>query len=173
MANNEDMIKEAEYYLQNDVNVDEASKALGISRRTFQLHMKKLESIAPDKFKLVTDKKENNIRQGNIKGGSLGKRGPKWTREEAMASAKEMLGKEMTYKDAERVLGIPKSTLHEMLHSGVDDEQTLSLLYALAEANRRGMSLQEFAQYHGSTHVSSDIVAKEIKEQEIFGKGNK
>lgn len=173
MANNEDIIKEAEYYLQNDVNIDEASKALGISRRTLQLHWKKLESIAPEMFKLVTDKKENNIRQGNIKGGSLGKRGPKWTREEAMEAAKEMLSKEMTYRAAEQVLEIPKSTLHEMLHDGIDDEEILSLLYTLAEANKHGMSFQEFIQSHRDTPVFDDIIAKKIDEQKLFEKRKK
>ena len=56
MASNEDIIKEAEYYLSHDVTNDEASKALGISKRSFQLHMKKLAEIAPDKYKLVQDK---------------------------------------------------------------------------------------------------------------------
>ena len=45
MASNEQILNEANYYLGNNVNVDQASQALGISRRTFQLHMKKLEEI--------------------------------------------------------------------------------------------------------------------------------
>ena len=43
MTNNEDIKKEADYYLENDVNITQASKKFGISKRTFQLHMKKLE----------------------------------------------------------------------------------------------------------------------------------
>ena len=41
MASIEQIINEADYYLNNNVNIDQASEALGISRRTFQLHMKK------------------------------------------------------------------------------------------------------------------------------------
>ena len=43
MTNNEDIKKEADYYLENDVNITQASKKFGISKRTFQLHMKKLK----------------------------------------------------------------------------------------------------------------------------------
>lgn len=173
MASNEDIIREADYYLNNDVNIDQASSDLGISRRSFQLHMKKLASIAPDRFKLVTDKKENNIRQGNIKGGSLGKRTPKWTSEEAMSIASEMLDKSMTYEDGAKEFDIPKSTLHEMMHNGIKDEKTISLLYALAEANRRGLNLQEYMKLHDRQHVAVDEITREQIEQNISKKGKK
>ena len=91
MANNEDILKEADYYLNNDVTIDQASHDLGISKRTLQLHMKKLASIAPDIFKLVQDKKENSVRQGRVVGGSIGKRNPTWSRDEAIVIAKRMV----------------------------------------------------------------------------------
>ncbi len=49
-VNNEQIIREFDYYLENDVNINEASQELGVSRRTFQLHMKKLLEICPEKY---------------------------------------------------------------------------------------------------------------------------
>lgn len=39
MTNNED-IKKKQITIRNDVNITQASKKFGISKRTFQLHMK-------------------------------------------------------------------------------------------------------------------------------------
>lgn len=170
MASNEDILKEADYYLENDVTIEKASSDLGISKRTLQLHLKKLESIAPEKAKLVADKKLNNEKQGRILGGTLGKRMPSWTHEEAKKVANQMLNQEMTYREAEDTLGIPKSTLHEMVHNGNIDDETTSLLYALSEANKKGLSVSEFIKENNSEHVASDITAKQMQENENYGK---
>lgn len=173
MASNEDIIKEANYYLENDVTIEQASHDLGVSKRTLQLHLKKLESIAPDTFKLVTDKKLSNERQGRIKGGTLGKRTPTWEMDEVSQIAEQMLSKEMTYREAEGVFNIPKSTLHDMLHNSDLELDTTSLLYVLSEANKRGISVEEFKQRHKDEHIATDIVAKSTKENEMYGKRSK
>lgn len=175
MASKEDIIREADYYLNNDVTIDQASKDLGISKRTLQLHLKNLEKIDPDRAKLVKDKKESNIRQGNAKGGSLGKRGPTWTEEEALKLAKDMIEKERTYQEEGRVSGIPKSTLHDMLNRGVTDEYIISLLYALSEANKKRMTLEEYVKVHQKEHITVDQISKDIINETIYsnGKGKK
>lgn len=157
MANNEDILKEAEYYLNNDVTIEQASSDLGISKRTLQLHMKKLASIAPDIFKLVQDKKENSVRQGRVVGGSIGKRNPTWSRDEAIVIAKRMVEENLTYEQAEKEFGIPKSTIYEMTHSNLKDEKIESLLYALAIANKKGTTLDEFLKERNLQHVLIDI----------------
>jgi len=156
MARNEEILKEAEYYLNNDVTFEQASFDLGISKRTLQLHMKKLESIAPDKFKLVQDKKENRVRQGRVVGGSIGKRNPTWSRDEAIVIAKKMVEENLTYEQAEKEFGIPKSTIHEMTHSDLKDEKIESLLYALAVANKKGIVLEEFLKKQNLQHLLID-----------------
>lgn len=173
MANDEQIVKEAEYYINNDVSVDEASKHLGISRRTFQLHMKRLEEINPVVFNLFVEKKNGNVIRGNIRGGTIGKRKPNWTKEEALDMANQIIAGEMTYDQAEEKTGIPKSTIYEMTHNGVTDDTVLSLLYCLSEANRRGMSLSEFKQQHSETHVASDLIAQDLAEQSLPKKGKK
>jgi len=140
MASNEDILKEAKYYLDNNVTIEQASKDLGISKRTFQLHLGKLKDISPDMYKLVTDKKEASMKQGRVVGGTLGKRGPSWSVEDANRITKAMISQNMTYEEAEERFGIPKSTIYEMVHKTSDDE-TDSILYALAEANRKGIPL--------------------------------
>ena len=118
--------------------------------------MKKLESIAPDKFKLVQDKKENSVRQGRVVGGSLGKRNPVWSRDEAIVIAKRMVEENLTYEQAEKEFGIPKSTIHEMTHSGLENEKVESLLYALAVANKQGVTLNDFLKERNLEHLLVD-----------------
>ena len=173
MASDDQIIKEAEYYIDNNVSIDQASENLGISRRSFQLHMKKLEQINPVLFKLYIEKKNGNVIRGNIRGGTIGKRKPNWTKEEALDMANQIIAGEMTYDQAEEKTGIPKSTIYEMTHNGVTDDTVLSLLYCLSEANRRGMSLSEFKQQHSETHVASDLIAQDLARQSLPKKGSK
>ena len=175
MASNEQIINEADYYLNNNVNIDQASEALGISRRTFQLHMKKLEEIHPAKASLVQTKKAGNIKAGNILGGATGKRGPTWSEEKAIEVAATMLEHQMSYNEAASYFGIPKSTLHEMVTKGGQSADKLSLLYILAEANNRGLDMNEFLrQFHGRD-VDIDSAISEMRKysQEEKNKGKK
>ena len=143
MANKEDILKEAEYYLNNDLTIEQASVDLGISKRTFQLHLKKLEELAPETYKLVTEKKAARIVEGRILGGTVGKRGATWTQEEADAIKKQMIEQNLTYAEAESITGIPKSTIYEMVHKNNSDK-TNSLLYSLARANEKNMALETY-----------------------------
>mgnify|MGYP004562265739 CR=1 FL=1 len=172
MASNEDIIKEAEYYLSHDVTNDEASRALGISKRSFQLHMKKLAAIAPDKYKLVQDKKVAISRQGHVKGGSLGKRGSSFAELEIDEIGSYIIENDLTFQKAAEGLGIAKSTLHELVKK-IGDPEKVSLLYALAEAHKRKTTLGEYVEKHNSEHVNSDLVAKEIIESRIAAETKK
>lgn len=173
MANDEQILKEANYYLDNDLTIEQASRDLGISKRTLQLHLKKLESIAPDVFKLVVDKKISNERRGKIKGGTLGKRGPSWTEEDAISIASKMIEKELTYEQAEKEFGIAHTTLHEMMNKGIKDLDTTSLLYALTMAHKKGMSLDDFKKIYYGEHVAIDQVSKDMKEEAISKQSKK
>lgn len=144
MATREDILDEAKYYLENDVTLEQASKDLGIGKRTLQLHLNKLKDLAPETFKLVQDKKIGNIKAGTIKGGETGKRGPTWTEEEAIKVAKIIIDHGMTYKQAEETFNIPSSTIYEMVTKGVKDPEIKTKLYAVAEANRHGMNVDEY-----------------------------
>lgn len=167
MATTEEILKEAEYYLNNDVTIEQASEDLHISKRTLQLHLKKLEEIAPATFKLVQEKKSGNIKKGTIKGGQTGKRGPTWTEEQALQVAMKIINEGMTYKEAEAYFKIPSSTLHEMVTKGVKDFGTATMVYAVAEANRRGMSADEYIREHKRTHPISEAITREITEEQI------
>lgn len=161
MTNDERILEEADYYLNNDVTIKQASSDLGISRKTFQLHLKKLESIDLEKANLVKEKKLASEKQGKIKGGSLGKRGPNWTKEQAMEIAEAMINQQMTNREAEAAFGIPKSTIYEMTHKGIDDEVTESLLYGLAEANRKGIPLEDvLSKYYPGNYEKGEATKK-------------
>ena len=138
---------------------------------TLQLHLKKLEELAPETFKLVQEKKTGNIKAGTIKGGQTGKRGPTWTEEQALEVAMKIINDGLSYREAEAYFKIPSSTLHEMVTKGVKDFDTASMLYAVAEANRRGMSAEQYLKEHRRTHPISEAIAREIQEESIAKKG--
>ena len=156
MASNEQILNEANYYLGNNVNVDQASQALGISRRTFQLHMKKLEEIYPMKAAMVRAKKTGNIKDGNIKGGQISKRGVSYTSEEATKAAVEMLEHNESYREVSTILGIPKSTLYEMINSKGLSPDKIESLYVLAKKENPELELTDFLNEFYNSSISAE-----------------
>ena len=73
----------------------------------------------------------------------------------------------MTYREAEERFNIPSSTIHEMVNKGIKDLNTTSMLYVIAEANRRGLNVQEYIEKYRRTHPTSEDIAREIHEEQI------
>lgn len=170
MANDEQILKEADYYLNNNVTIAQASVDLGVSKRTLQLHLQKLESIDQDKFKLVTDKKKSNERQGKIKGGTIGKRGSTWTDEKAKDAATYLITNDATIIEGAKAFGVPPSTFYEMINNADLDNETASLLYRLSEAHKRGMSIDQYDKFVSRKLIASDIAAKLTDERKFAGR---
>lgn len=153
MASNEQIIKEADYYLSNNVNIDQASENLGISRRTFQLHMKKLEEIHPKKAALVKAKKAGNIKRGNILGGQTSKRSVSYMPSDAANAALEMLEHEESYREASESLGVPKSTLYEMINNKGLTLDKIELLYIQAKEENPNLELEDFLTMYYNSEI--------------------
>lgn len=126
----EELIKEqANYYLDNDVTMQQVANHFGFkSKKTIQINMKKLESVDPELFKLVEEKKQGNLVTGMVKGGQNGKptmineegnaiiRKPKSiTDQEIKDIAELIIFYKWTLREAEENLGISKSTLYDNL----------------------------------------------------------
>ena len=141
--NKDQILREANIYLTNDKTVEETAKDLGIAKRTFQIHLGKLEILAPELHKLVLAKKESMQIQGRIKGGMNGKATPSYTKEEAERVANEIIVKGYTYEEASKRLGIPKSTIYEMVHSKFISKDLKDMLDAVAIANQKGLTIDE------------------------------
>ena len=135
--------KEALEYVQNDKTVAETAQLFGISKRIFQIHLKKLLEINPELHNLVLNKQKSNIIAGRIKGGTLGKRGTSYTPEEAIEVAKFIITNQATYEEASIHFEIPTSTISDMMHSNILPEQYRMQLEVVAEANRHKMSTEE------------------------------
>ena len=58
--NEKQIIEEAKLYISNDKTISDTACDLGISKRTLQLHIKKLEAINPELYKLVLEKSKMN-----------------------------------------------------------------------------------------------------------------
>ncbi|MBR5369828.1 MAG: hypothetical protein IK137_00830 [Bacilli bacterium] len=128
---------EAREYIRNNLTVGETAEKLGISRKTFQIHLKKLGEINQLLNDLVLQKKESNLKAGRIKGGKVGKNTPTYTKEDANIVANGIIRESYTYEEAAMIYGVPKSTIYEMVHSDFVDEDTKMQLGLVAEYNNK------------------------------------
>jgi len=135
--NNQQIIREAQEYISNDLNERETAEKLGISRRTLQLHLKQLENIDHVLYNMVLNKKKSNIIAGRSKGGKLGKNIPTYTKEDANIVANGIIRESYTYEEAAVTYGIPKSTIYEMVHSDFVPEEVKMQLDLVAAHNNR------------------------------------
>ena len=70
MTNNEDIKKEADYYLENDVNITQASKKFGISKSTVHKDVsERLKKINPSLAVQVRIILDENKAERHIRGG--------------------------------------------------------------------------------------------------------
>jgi len=132
-----EIIREAHEYINNDLTEKETAEKLGISRRTLQLHLKKLEEIDPVLYNLVLIKKSKNLKVGRVRGGKNGKATPSYTKEEAIKMANEIIENSYTYEEAANVYSIPKSTIYEMVHSDFIPEDVKMELDLVAIRNNK------------------------------------
>lgn len=79
----EQIIAEARAYIDSGQTIADTAKSLGITKRTLQLHLGKLESIDAELYTLVLERKTSNQNAGRRLGGMIGKRGVTYTEEEA------------------------------------------------------------------------------------------
>lgn len=130
--------EEAWEYITNDLTEIATAEKLGISRRTLQLHLKKLEGINDGLHSLVIKKRESNLKAGRIKGGTVGKiTGPTYTRVDALRKARGIINNSYTYEEAADVYGVPRSTIYEMVHSDYVPEYMQMQLDLVAARNNK------------------------------------
>ena len=139
------IVKEAEEYVSNNKTVEETAKDLGISKRTLQLHFKRLQKINENLHKKVLEKQETAQQIGRIKGGQVGKSHSHFTKEQAEKIANTIITKALSYKDAEEEFGLPKSTIYEVVHSDLVSRELRDKLDILAEANIHDITVEELA----------------------------
>ena len=132
-----EIIREAQEYISNDLTERETAEKLGISRRTLQLHLKKLEDIDPVLYNMVLMKKKSNVIAGRSKGGKIGKATPTYTKVEANIVANGIIRESYTYEEAAMIYGVPKSTIYEMVHSDFVPENTKMQLELVAIHNNQ------------------------------------
>ena len=137
------IVHEAEEYVNNNMTIKETADSLGISRKTLQLHFKRLKKIDENLYKRVEGKKALSQQKGRIKGGQIGKVKSKYTKKEADAIARTIINKSLSYKEAEDELGIPKSTIYEIVHSDLVSKSIRMELDILAEANIHDITTEE------------------------------
>ena len=137
------IIKEATFYLENDMTIEETASELGISKSTLQKHIKRLESINSDLYNKIRLMQEERQKQGRIKGGTLGHRTTIWTNEDALRIADIFITGEYTLDELAKITSVSRSTLYEILTSSVIPEEKRNIIEAIFVANKKGISLDE------------------------------
>ena len=143
MTNNNKIIEEAKIYLNSNLTMSEAAKKIGVSKRTLQLHIQKLEDIDPVLYQQILEKKAANQEAGRKTGGTIGKRERIHTKEEVIAFANMMINEQLSYDELVSITSIPKSTLWELMHSDYIDDETRNKLDLVARANKGNKSVSE------------------------------
>lgn len=138
----EQIIAEARAYIDSGQTLADTAKGLGITKRTLQLHLGKLESIDSELHALVLERKASNQNVGRRLGGMTGKREATYTVEEAQMIANSIASQHLTYQKAEEIFGIPSSTIYEMVHRNHVSQDTRDQLELIAMENNRNSSIE-------------------------------
>ena len=144
MASEEVIIFEAQTYVNSNKTIQEIASDLHISKRTLQLHIKKLETINKKLYVQVKEKQKSNETIGRVKGGQNGKRSTTISKEKAEELANYLLRHETTYQDASSRFDIPKSTIYEATHSDNISSELRSMLDTLAEAHNHDLTVADY-----------------------------
>jgi len=142
--NNEKIIQEANFYIESNKNLTEVAKELGISKSTLQLHIRELKNIDKELYNKIRTIQANNQIEGRKKGATIGKRTVTYTKEQANYIAAEIANKQLTYKEAEKIFDIPSSTIYEMVHSRLIEEEIRTKIELTAEANIHKTTLESY-----------------------------
>ena len=137
------IIDEANYYLENNFTIEQAANNLGIPKSTLQKHIKKLEDINIELYIKVRNKQEENQQLGRVKGGTIGKRTSKWSEEDINRFVDLIISNDYTLEELSNYIGIPKSTLYELVTSSIVPIEKKTLIEALFVAHKKGMTLEE------------------------------
>lgn len=145
MVTDEIIIYEANEYLKGNRSIAATATSLGITKKTLQLHFIRLKLISEKLYRLVEEKKESNQIEGRVKGGEIGKSHSKYTKQQAEEIATKMIDQNLTYKEAEELFGIPKSTIYELVHGPLVSKELKDALDVLAEANIHDTTIEELS----------------------------
>lgn len=142
----EKIIREAIFYLVHNFSLEKAAEELSISKRTLQLHLKKLEVCYENIYRLVKEKKKNNQIAGRASHVSKGGKTSMYDQGMVNNICDKMLQNGYTYQEASEILDIPSSTLFELMKRV--DEKRRTDLEVLATANRKNQSINKYLEEH-------------------------
>ncbi len=138
----EQITREAIYYLVHDKSIEKTAEDLNISRRTLQLHLKKLVVFNENLYRLVREKKQENQVIGRVNHAHKGGKISMYGQEQIDYICDDILRNGLTYKEASVKFDIPTSTLFELMKR-VNEERRMKL-DILAAANKRNMTVNDY-----------------------------
>ena len=104
MDNSAKILEEARFYLASDLDMGDAAKTLCVSKRTLQLHFKKLQNIDKALFELIVQKNKDN--QANQEHPQI------LTIEQIVQEANEYLSSDLTIEQFAKKIGESSKTMY-------------------------------------------------------------
>ena len=99
----EQITREAIYYLVHNKSLEETAKDLEVSKRTLQLHLKKLEVFNENLHRIVEEKKKENQKIGRINHTHKGGRASMYDQDMINHLCDCILQNSYTYQEAEEM----------------------------------------------------------------------
>lgn len=124
----EKIIAVANYIVDNKATIIQTAEHFNMSPSSIKKYINskdKLQSIDIELFKKVKEAQMGITLDGQIKGGKTGSREGVYSinKEELAYIMDEMIEKDLTLKQVEKVYGIPTSTLYESIGTSSDSER--------------------------------------------------
>ena len=124
----ERIIAVANYIVDNKATIIKTAEHFNMSPSSIKKYINskdKLQSIDIELFKKVKEAQISVIIDGQIKGGKTGStKGNSYLgKEKVLCLIDEMLDKDLTYEEAEKMFGVPSSTIYDGVKRFADKER--------------------------------------------------
>ena len=128
----EKIISVANYIIENKATIIQTAEHFNMSPSSIKKYINskdKLPSIDIELFKKVKETQMGITLEGQIKGGKTGttKGNSYLGKEKILYLIDEMLNKDLTYEEAEKMFGVPSSTIYDGVKRFADKERLLRL----------------------------------------------
>ena len=131
MEKKQKVLEVAKFIIEKSATISMTADHFGMSTSSIKKYINNdLKEIDEDIYNKVKLVQKNLEEYGRLAGAKNGKRGPKYTEQEAMKIAKMMIDHGMTIEEVSEYSGIPKSSIYEMVKR-IEDEKIKTALEEL------------------------------------------
>lgn len=130
------VLEVAKFIIVNKATIEKTANKFGLSISSIKKYINiDLPLIDVGIYKAVKMVQQGLINEGVKKGGTIGKRQPKYSEFESLEMAETIIKEGLTLKDASIKFNVPKSSIHNRIRD-IEDEEIQSELDKLYERRK-------------------------------------